>query len=174
MAEGIKTRRGESKGILVTYLYNEGDECTDLTGGWSAVKVTSSSAWSSYEKKTDRFYAQVGKGGSLNPRENTIFFVTNNKIDLTDYSKLEMEFENVAQGGTLSASSVQIDIRSTKPTSSTGWEDSVLMASRNTSGTITADISKLNSSYYVCAIFYASYSSAAHWIQGDFIKAWLT
>lgn len=39
MGEGIKTRRGESKGTLRTYLYNLGDECIALTGGWVAGSI---------------------------------------------------------------------------------------------------------------------------------------
>lgn len=52
MSKGFMTRRGEPEPInpyeqLINYtmLYNMGDECSDLTGGWNNVPPSSQSAW---------------------------------------------------------------------------------------------------------------------------------
>lgn len=52
MAKGFMTRRGEPEPInpyeqLINYtmLYNMGDECSDLTGGWNNVPPSSQSTW---------------------------------------------------------------------------------------------------------------------------------
>lgn len=64
------------------YLYNEGDECVDITGGWKLKPYSGYESYTSVKKNASNMYfylAYANYCGSL---------VTNNKIDVTGYSKL--------------------------------------------------------------------------------------
>ena len=84
------------------YLYNEGDECTDVTGGWVGYAAKSSS-WSGGTPTVP----SITRGAfsmTVNPsKSNTIGQIkTSNPIDVTGYSKLCIEYS----GSTGSYSSV--------------------------------------------------------------------
>jgi hypothetical protein len=66
-----------------TYLYNAGDECTALTGGWTGVTIKGNATET---KNTDNLYVASNTGVS-----DGIFF-TNNAIDLTNYTKLMLAY----------------------------------------------------------------------------------
>lgn len=73
------------------YLYKDGDECTDITGGWSSSGYTSSS--SSYsiteaQKLTDRITLQKGSTSQI------VTLGTTNEIDLTAFKKVYCEVSN--------------------------------------------------------------------------------
>lgn len=64
------------------YLYNEGDECVDITGGWKLKPRSGCESYTSVQKNATNMYfylANANYHGSL---------VTNNKIDVAGYRKL--------------------------------------------------------------------------------------
>ena len=61
------------------YLYNYGDECTDVTGGWGGTGV----------KNSDNIYLYGWAGGSLRCK-------TANEIDLTDYKTLYVDVDVIS------------------------------------------------------------------------------
>lgn len=63
-----------------TYIYNYGDQCTEFTGGIIALKNRSDSI---VEFREDVIYCD-----SVDGNKGTVSFFTNNKINLTEYSKL--------------------------------------------------------------------------------------
>ena len=82
MGEGIKTRRGESNGIMPSsgiYLYNEGDECTALTGGWSKAGYNRGVATLTKNATNMTLYVST----SLN---QTVSVLTENTYDFTPYT----------------------------------------------------------------------------------------
>ena len=82
------------------YLYNAGDECTGVTGGWTGQRFNGESGYrlgTATKEATDLYlYAKSTGAGSLYDAG----FFTNNKIDLTNYSKLYYEVKEVQGGGT--------------------------------------------------------------------------
>ena len=71
------------------YLYNEGDECTDITGGWVSKNFFNYSGGNYAIKQGDcldygdNSSSSYGYGG----------FYTNNKIDLSQYSKMVIDWQ---------------------------------------------------------------------------------
>ena len=74
------------------YLYNNGDECTDVTGGWSIVQLHGGDKDIIVTKKADRIelYAPLWSNGQI---------VTNRNIDISGYSELVVSYgvSNIAQ-----------------------------------------------------------------------------
>lgn len=70
----------------ITYLYNHGDECTHLTGGWTATALKSSQHTTvsakapTITRNGDSIKAAVSSGGGV--------FHCEDKIDLTDFNTL--------------------------------------------------------------------------------------
>ena len=133
------------------YLYKEGDECSDVTGGWefgymynSAYGITETPTM---KKNTDNIYMQQNQGStSMGQRTHVI---TNNKIDVTNYSKLKIvltingAFENricltdVYQTGKITSYNGAIVVANTTKDTSVVMKEYEL------------DISSISSSYYV-------------------------
>lgn len=113
MGEGIKTRRGKSKGQVIskTYLYNEGDECSDLTGGWSKGGYTRGSG--TLTKNATDMTLYTNMSGS-----QTVSVLTNSKIDLTGFNSL------------------CIDVTCTQNKDSGVWSSAYIVASRNTTSDV--------------------------------------
>lgn len=66
----------------IQYLYNAGNEYTDITGGWEKKnKLSSSTATGSMTKNADHVYLK-------NVQSATVGMVTVNEIDLTPYTQL--------------------------------------------------------------------------------------
>lgn len=80
------------------YLYNLGDECTDLTGGWTS----SGTGTYSVTKNSDNvyLYGQYVRGSHF----GTVNFKTTNSIDLSKYSSLHIEYYDFSYSGTPSTS----------------------------------------------------------------------
>lgn len=79
------------------YLYNSGDECTSLTGGWIQASHESgnpSSRWGNIVRNSDHLYFNLTpNGGSLGG------LVTTNKIDTTGFTKVGIEYSLTATSG---------------------------------------------------------------------------
>lgn len=79
------TERWSQNNML--YLYNEGDECTDVTGGWTVGWTYTIGGHYSYRKETDHLYLNAG-GDQV---QVAVSFTTKNFIDVSKYSKLCVE-----------------------------------------------------------------------------------
>lgn len=70
--------------INYTMLYDYGDECTDITGGWTGGKyITNYSSAGTYTKYDTYMYCKSGTSSSL----VSAGFYTVNQINMSDYSK---------------------------------------------------------------------------------------
>lgn len=113
MGEGIKTRRGKSKGVLRTYLYNEGDQSSALTGGWSAYNYLVQSGLSVAYSFVDPTFNINNIDFTL---PNVAFKNTGAShtlaIDVTNYSRLRVEYtsNNLLQGNYLNVSTSKTTI----------------------------------------------------------------
>lgn len=73
-------------GTNVTYLYNEGDECTSVTGGWSISGYTSNTPASPATKNINNMYLASTDSNSIK------MLGTGRPIDLSKYKKLCVEW----------------------------------------------------------------------------------
>ena len=129
------------------FLYNEGDECTDLTGGWSAYAYKQSGASSSVEETAPT----VSRGSSsMTVRHNSSWegykhgvVLTNNSVDVTNFSTLSI---NVT-AYTLSDANEGLRLILTK-TKGNGFSI-IASCSLNSTGVKTVNISSISGNYYV-------------------------
>lgn len=73
----------------IKYLYSNGNEFTDITGGWKAVNEQGNGRT---EKLSDNLHVYCSTTGSSGS-----YFVTNNAIDMTGYTKLNVDYQIVSQ-----------------------------------------------------------------------------
>ena len=124
-----------------TYLYSPGDECTDITGGWEPCKYKTETSGSietlpTTEKGSASIKISFNSSGY---RAGALF--TMKAVDLTDYSTLEIDVEDV---GTV-ANTVFIGISATK-------ENNYSPAARETisnTGMADLDVSGFTGAYYI-------------------------
>jgi len=81
MGEGFKVQHQSP--ILISYLYNLGDECTALTGGWSNTYTQFGGV---YTENADNLYLSAS---GTNFKKQASFA---NLIDLTNYSYLKIDW----------------------------------------------------------------------------------
>lgn len=126
------------------YLYNAGDECTSITGGWrthqydsyySANIMTKASTYLEYGESNSSSY---GYGG----------FLTNNAIDLTSYSTMVVKLQLVSFSGSAGSSLIisktnSPNVRGDSFTSLASVTDKVATQE------FTVDITKYTGTYYV-------------------------
>lgn len=135
----VKTYYNDEWHVAILYMYNSGNEFTNITGGFttSSLKIASNigTKTPTITRGTDRITVSLttannGVGGSMR---------TINKIDLTPYSKLVMNCDlNIAGGAAALAIS---DDNSAFDASSTAWD-----VKRSI---FEVDISNITGSYYV-------------------------
>lgn len=122
----------------IVYLYNSGDECISVTGGWTAYKGGSSS---SMTKNNDSITL---KGSS----DNSITAMTSQKIDLTNFNKIEISVIDVKKSGTWHAK-----LRATEEQKNAPAAAAELTLAFET-GTQYLDVSSLTGSYYIALYLY--------------------
>ena len=86
------TADGQSESVTLSYLYylyNTGDECTAITGGWKARKQGSGGT---FAKRETSIYVQGMSDNGMNA-------ATTNKIDLTPFSTAKIRLIKVSSGG---------------------------------------------------------------------------
>lgn len=117
------------------YLYNKGDECTDITGGWNTLQWYSGATLysSGCKKNADSLSAIAGT------TYGSVGFRTKNKIDLTDASTIKFVAE-VTRECYFAVSEYSTNVKNRE----------AALATVTTSGTISLDVSALIGSYYVC------------------------
>lgn len=134
-------------------LYDAGDECTDITGGWAVVGDNTQIA----TKNADSLYI------SCNNQNKANGFVTTNSIDFTPYSKLKATVNITSKYsdpyGNISAYASNVPWNGNSATGSA--------ATSTTVGTITieVDISNISASYPIAVHQYVA--------TGYIYKVWL-
>lgn len=156
------------------YLYKDGDECVDVTGGieilfkWEVANYGNNSFGNKYSN-----YIRLEANG-VNNQESGIGAYTVNKIDLTEYSKLCFEYlsENFTHsyGVVFSASN-------DKPTSCYKGDNKVAYVFENKNPTnkittLTIDISQITGSYYISGVARASGATTCN-ADLNIYKIWL-
>lgn len=140
------------------YLYKDGDECTDVTGGieilfkWEVANYGNNSFGNKYSN-----YIRLEANG-VTSQESGIGAYTVNKIDLTEYSKLCFEYlsENFAH-----SYGIMFSASNDKPTSCYKGDNKVayVFETKNPTNkitTLTIDISQITGSYYISGVARAS------------------
>lgn len=107
------------------YFYKEGNECLTLSGGWVVGRSTSASG--SQTKNDDHIYIET-MGVSDNDRS----FRTTNKIDITKFSNIFVEWKNTG----LNTTSTETNISITTAENGFSWVDVLVIK------TITNSFSK--------------------------------
>ena len=135
MGEGVKTRRGTSKGSVVPEgnLYFLGDEKTSLSGGWTSTYVLYSG---SATKEATKLSVSAPTGSV-----NAAGFMTG-LIDLTSYNILSVNVTDFTLTGTGSAM-IRISANAN------GVDAAVALYQFSTTGIVNFDISALNGTYRV-------------------------
>ena len=123
----------------ITYLYNNGDECTDLTGGWEATATKPSGSGSTATKPTVKKDTNSITVSLTSGYENyrVGYLATAKSIDLTNYSKITINVTNFTING-------GIEVSNSKESGFTRIAHTNLSAGKN-----VLDVSSLSGSYYV-------------------------
>ena len=175
MAKGIKTRRGESKGIPPTsnlYLYNRGDECSAVTGGWSVMAYRG--AYTTSQSVTENIDNIQLTCKGANASSGQISYTHATAVDLTDFSSLKgrcktqytndnisIGVDNVANSGDLGSNAPSNIMTAT------------LFTQSATEVEITLDISAISGNNYIHMIFSEEYSGGNVLASGYFYEVWL-
>ena len=144
MGEGLKIQRQLPIFDTNTYLYKEGDEYNDLTGGWIAGLSGGSGSQS---KNTDHLYASVTPS-SVDLATRT--YVTNSPIDVTNFTVLKVRCElSKIPHQSKNGRGVVVGLISTKMNRTD--TTAVALSRKSTQGesTLELDISLVSGSYYV-------------------------
>lgn len=121
-------------------LYNYGDECTNVTGGWYKGGYTRGDATAT--KNADNITLKINRAG-----DQTASIITTNKIDVTNYSKLVVMVKYASTD--YSNGNFQVKLRSVN---TNNMYDHVAIAhdpKYDYDGEIVVDTSSLTGSYYV-------------------------
>lgn len=117
------------------YLYNNGDECTDITGGWVVCQWYSGAPlYSSGCKKNSKSLSAIA-----GTTYGSVGFATKNKIDMTRASTIRITAA-VTRECYFAVSAYNTNVKN---------REAVLVTATK-SGTIELDVSALTGSYYVC------------------------
>ena len=152
MGEGIKTRRGETNGVITNtvYLYNLGDESTTLTGGWALVDGSGT-----FTKASDHLYLYAGSD-TVGP--NRAVVSTTNAILVTNFAKIKFDIEVALTGPT--PRDAWITVSSVK----TGQVTDNRLASTNITSSLSRqilelDVSSISGSNYIKVSAYGGSAS---------------
>lgn len=142
------------------YLYNSGDKCTDITGGYTAINMAYSS-----DATAKALPSIAESGGVMTIKHTSTSNVggavrTGNKIDLTNFSKLYFDGKLTANSGATQRTNLSIwsaigEYRDTNRVA--------CLEADNTDGEKTLDISGLKGTFYIGFFLYnnANQSPAA-------------
>lgn len=146
------TSEGQSVGVAlsyITYLYNNGDQYEDLTGGWTTGFVTGDAAWiaTNAELNADNMFFNF-------TTYNVGGLRTVNKIDLTKYSSLIFTYtQNTSTYPSNSARCLADTVNSySKVTEITMPIGSAYVDVTDGELTSTLDVTELTGEYYITII----------------------
>lgn len=143
------TENGQEASVDVSkyWIYKEGNQYEDLTGGWSFKQIGTTST--SYQSSIDSDSITVGASGSGKDSDRTYGVATGAAIDLTNASTLNI----VVTSATISGSGgLRFGIDDTVDSGT--WSGATAKASISTSTekkTVSLDVSSITGSYYVWA-----------------------
>lgn len=137
--------------FLRTYLYNAGNQCEALTGGWAITNHNNATS-----KLMDTYIQISNNGSSENSISNTH---TLSKVDLSGYSKLCAQVDITEMLGTKGASYIKFGLGSDLKLSGGNFTASTEVNTKPDNGTtiMSVDISSAKSNY---VIFYTRYITA--------------
>lgn len=125
----------------ITYLYNNGDECTDITGGWEVTKSFTGNSSLVTLAQTDSQMQIKGKS------EWYGYVATKVPVDLTPYKTISITVDDVAITG---AGDFSITVTSSKNTNTTSLSDvAAKLSGLKTKGVHTLNVSDLDGRYFV-------------------------
>lgn len=180
---------GEGKALINTNLYNYGDECTALTGGFTLIDFTGNSAsYCTATKNSDSLTLALANGNSSTWRKRG--FGSANKIDFSNYNKLYVEYDCVSSlsGNSKALVGANIAISSSLKSSDNYMEhldDTITVieldesnqgsAGINCNGNVVSvDISDVNTTAYLAIYATQGLSSGSYnatikrvWLEGE-------
>ena len=172
MGEGFKWQRQRQEPIVTNvYLYNEGDECTDLTGGWGVISYRFASATHIVTKNTSNI--TIHSKSNFSTTERTTYTHIS-AVDLTSFSKLKAIVDAIGLGG--SGDYVRIGADTQKFSGLNTSNNPTYRANVSTNGTdieVELDISALSGYFYIYMISQDDYINGANDVYGVFKKIWL-
>lgn len=127
-----------------TYLYNEGDECEDLTGGWTKLKGVNATTYGTMTKNATNIYIK-GPGTALSNGESGI--TATQKIDLTNYNSLKLRVSEMTQGHNAQICFVAIGNYADNYTSIVAN-----IGVHTATDSIALDVSAITGSYYIYVV----------------------
>jgi hypothetical protein len=151
--------------VFCLYLYNSGDECTSVTGGWNYTKLQGNSYW---EKVPFVNSGEVLTANTSSSLSTYCMTGPTNKIDVTDYSKLvfvvtELSRNSTSGQGSLGKAGIGTQASYTTSQAISDIFNSTFSASVDCSvGTLKLDISNITGEQYIqigCISYNISVSS---------------
>lgn len=150
------TAAGQVESVSLSYkiyLYNKGNECDDITGGWAAKNVGTYYGIGTFTKNPNSATASIVKMQS-------IWACTNNKISLTDVNTIHanilgVENSNPAKIATILALNTELN----------GSHTAIAYLSNEQTGDVSIDVSNITGDYYL--YFYVASESYSASITFD-------
>lgn len=145
------TTSGQSKSVTLSYslyLYNKGDLCSAVTGGWNSNKWSTTwySQTGTMTKNADSItLSGYGAGAADGQVRQAVEAITQNKINLSGYSTLFIKVLSSPSSSTAADALLSVkDSYATSPSSSVKLQ----LAGAGT-GLLSLDVSAITGSYYV-------------------------
>lgn len=144
--------------LATKYLYNAGDQCTDVTGGWRSYPTPIANGYTadSATFNANDIYLYC-RGALISCATDTI-----GQIDVTSYTKLHVEYT----GANIGANYVRWGLRS----SNTGYYDKAFVVYSTDVNSRVIDISSVSGSYYV---FFGLHKGESGASSATITKIWL-
>lgn len=134
------TQEGQCESVTLSYklyLYNKGDECTDITGGWGGTNPSTYFRTGTVTKNADNIKVSISSMQS-------IYAHTTNKIPLTDINTIYAHILGVSN-----VNNSKIVTVFAVGTSIGGSDAANYVLSSSSNGYVRIDVSKLEGDYYV-------------------------
>lgn len=154
--------------VVAVYLYNTGDECNAMTGGWSQ---TSNGGNKPMTLSKDSSYLHITGSWSGNYTSNSTTS-TAKTVDVSKYTKLNVLYDFSASSGTFAGAGTPFQDLNIGLGTSNASLSSYVSATKGTNQTVTLDISAQNGSFYV-VIQSANYCTSGN-VDIKIHKVWLS
>ena len=134
------TAAGQVESVSLSYkiyLYNKGDECTDITGGWVGKNVGTYYGIGTFTKNPNSATASIVKMQS-------IFACTNNKISLTDANTIHaniLSVDNTVQDKIATILAIATELN--------GDHTAIAGLSNGQTGDVSIDVSNITGDHYL-------------------------
>lgn len=149
------------------YLYKEGDECIDTTGGWKGALTYSTAYWAGGQRIGTFNDSCVNLKTSATRSIRRI--CTSNKIDVSNYNTLYIELTPKTNTSTYGV--IQLLLFTSLSEQSSNWVvASVKASATGVKGVYSLNLSNVNSSYYIGVVATVDYSGS---VEADIYKVWL-